>query len=73
MKKILRYVKSSSNPKPVYQVDDIIRVLRSIKELNGLKIDDISDISGTPCIRVGNNKCYLSEPIFGKNPIQKSH
>ncbi len=40
MKKIIRCVNASAYPKSVYQIDDILRVLRSIKELNGLKIDD---------------------------------
>ena len=73
MKKIIRCVNASAYSKSVYQIDDILRVLRSIKELNGLKIDDITEIAGTPCIRVGSNKCYLSEPITAENAMQKSH
>lgn len=73
MKKIIRCANASAYSKSVYQIDDILRILRSIKELNGLKIDDITEITGTPCIRVGSNKCYLSEPITAENTTQKSH
>lgn len=37
------------------------------------QIDDITEIAGTPCIRVGSNKCYLSELITAENAMQKSH